>query len=120
MGYPDFPIPEQKMSYIPGADVLSYIELYADTFKLREHIQFNHQVIRVRPIANERWECIVRDLKADQYRTETYDAVMVCNGHYSKPLIPDYEDMKLFAGRLMHSHVYRCPDSFKGEGAHNI
>lgn len=56
MGYPDFDFPVQERSYIPAADVLAYIELYADTFALRKLIRFHNQVIRVRPLKNNKWE----------------------------------------------------------------
>ncbi len=41
-----------------------------------------------------------------------FDAVMVCNGHYSVPNIPDVPNMDQFAGLRMHSHNYRTPDPF--------
>ena len=46
---------------------------------------------------------------------ETYDSVMVCNGHYSVPIIPDIPDINLFSGRILHSHNYRRPEDFRGE-----
>ena len=43
----------------------------------------------------------------------TFDAIMVCNGHYSVPKIPDLPNLDQFAGLKMHSHDYRNPDPFK-------
>lgn len=56
MGYPDFPIPEQKKSYIPAEDMLAFLNLYAETFKVKERIKFEHYVIRVRPAKDDKWE----------------------------------------------------------------
>lgn len=56
MGFPDFPIPEQDKSFIPSQDFLSFLNLYADNFQLNEVIKFLHQVIRVRPIEDVKWE----------------------------------------------------------------
>lgn len=45
MGFPDFPIPAQKASYIPARDILNFLNLYADHFKLREHIKVYRFII---------------------------------------------------------------------------
>jgi cation diffusion facilitator CzcD-associated flavoprotein CzcO len=39
MGYPDFPIPEQNKSYLTQAEILEFLNLYADHFKIRELIK---------------------------------------------------------------------------------
>lgn len=64
MGYPDFPIPAQQKSYIPAKDMLSFLELYAKSFRVDEKIKFQHYVIRVRPIDEKQWE--VRKTKEKQ------------------------------------------------------
>jgi len=47
---------------------------------------------------------------------ETFDAVVVCNGHYSEPRTPSYANAKRWPGLQMHSHNYRTPDAtFKGK-----
>lgn len=114
MGYPDFPIPDQQKSYIPQRDMLSFLELYAKKFDVYKHIKFEHYVIRVRPLDDKKWEVIVRDLPNNTYHTSEYDSVIVCNGHYSTPLIPDYPGRNLYKGNQIHSHNYRCPNPFKG------
>lgn len=43
-----------------------------------------------------------------------FDAVMVCNGHYSVPKVPEVKNLDLFPGLQMHSHEYRSPGVFKG------
>ena len=40
---------------------------------------------------------------------------MVCNGHYSVPIIPDIPGINMFPGRVIHSHNYRQPEDFRGE-----
>lgn len=117
MGYPDFPIPKQEKSYIPAEDMLAFLDLYATTFKVKECIRFQHYVIRLRPLGPTQWEIIVRDLPNDHVDTLIFDAVMVCNGHYNTPAIPDYPGRDLYVGQQIHSHDYRCPDPFKGESS---
>lgn len=56
MGFPDFPIPEQEKSYISAEDMLKFLDLYADEFRVKQHIKFQHYVIRVRPKGETQWE----------------------------------------------------------------
>lgn len=56
MGFPDFPIPDQEKSYISADDVLDFIKLYTNAFRIDENIKFEHYVIRVRPIGASQWE----------------------------------------------------------------
>lgn len=115
MGYPDYPIPAQEKSYISSMDMLDFLNLYADNFKIREHTKFDHHVLRVRPLKDETWEVIVKDLKNNKYNTFNFDAVLVCNGHYHTPTFPTYKGADTFKGKQIHSHDYRCPDAFKDE-----
>lgn len=46
--------------------------------------------------------------------TETYDAVFVCTGFASSPLIPDIKDAEKFNGEKIHSHDYRRAEAFQG------
>lgn len=115
MGYPDFPIPEQDKSYIPAADMLAFLDLYATRFDVKPRIRFQHYVIRVRPVGDSQWELIVRDLPADRVHTHVFDALLVCNGHYNTPAVPNYAGRAEYGGQQIHSHDYRCADPFKGE-----
>lgn len=115
MHYPDFPFPEQENSYLSAEEVLKYYQSYADSFNLRNYIKFEHHVVRVRPLLNDTWEVIVRDLKRNIFETVNYDAILVCNGHYNTPFIPDYEGRDVFEGKQIHSHDYRCAGPYKNE-----
>lgn len=118
MGYPDFPIPDQKKSYIPQKDMLSFLELYAQKFNVYEHIKFEHYVIRVRPYGDEdQWEVIVRDLPKNTYETYIFDAIIVCNGHYHTPVVPKYRGRELYKGQQIHSHNYRSAATFTGKSS---
>ncbi|CAL8462038.1 g1569 [Coccomyxa elongata] len=45
---------------------------------------------------------------------EVFDAVVVCNGHYSHPRRPELPGAAGFPGRLLHSHSYRHNRPFAG------
>ena len=46
---------------------------------------------------------------------ETFDAVMVCNGHFSEPHLPWVPGSDAFPGSQLHSHSYRRPERFAGQ-----
>ncbi|XP_068148263.1 senecionine N-oxygenase [Drosophila tropicalis] len=115
MGYPDFPYPNDiAESFITSHEVLEFLQLYADHFKLRPHIKLQHEVIRVRPRLDD-WEVYVWDHVTNTCDPVYYDFIYVCNGHYTEPDLPEIEGMDLYEGEQIHSHLYRKADKFKGE-----
>lgn len=46
---------------------------------------------------------------------QVFDAVVVCNGHYSEPNLPDVPGADTWPGLQMHSHNYRVPEQFAGQ-----
>lgn len=116
MTYPNFPYPsEEEKSYLPSKKVLEYLNSYADAFKVRDTIKFLHQVLRVRPLFDNRWEVIVKNLTNGSYETFIFDAVLVCIGMFHTPSWPVFEGQDVFKGHQIHSHDYRSPEAFKGE-----
>lgn len=102
MHYPDYPFPESAHSYLSASDVLKYYQSYAEDFDLKKFIKFENYVLRVRPVKTNKstdkevWEVIVKDLKHDKTTTYNFDAILVCNGHYNAPYIPNYENRNIF------------------------
>jgi cation diffusion facilitator CzcD-associated flavoprotein CzcO len=43
---------------------------------------------------------------------QVFDAVVVANGHYSEPNLPDVPGAGSWPGLQMHSHNYRVPEAF--------
>ncbi|XP_058836358.1 senecionine N-oxygenase-like [Topomyia yanbarensis] len=115
MGYPDSDI-ESNDSYVSQEEVLKWLMGYADKHDLSRLIKLEHQVIRVAPFRGDgdQWVVNVKDLRDNLFFTYKFDFIMVCNGHYSTPLIPEYPGSDQFKGLLMHSHDYRSEDRFKG------
>jgi thioredoxin reductase len=51
-------------------------------------------------------------------RSSSFDAVVICNGHYNIPLMPeisDFSGLSEFQGEVMHSVDYNDPAIFKGK-----
>lgn len=114
MSFPDFLFPLNELSFVPANDVLQYLNLYADKFKLRQFVKLEHQVVRVRPLLDGTWEVMVRNLTRNELKVGTFDIVFVCNGHFSTPSFPHYRDSGAFEGNQIHSHDYRRPEAFAG------
>ena len=113
MLFPDLPFPMQEKSFVSANDVNNYLKLYAETFKLRSHIKFHHHVLRVRPLPDtSTWEVTVVNFSERKYEKLTFDAVLVCNGHFSTPSVPQLEGKNIFRGKQMHSHDYKVPNVF--------
>jgi len=56
-----------------------------------------------------------KQLETGLTSTTSYQAVMVCNGHYSVPVVPKIHDLDKYEGNLIHSHNYRKPEQFDGQ-----
>lgn len=114
MEYPDHHYPEDTPAFPSQADVLNYLHSYANRFDLKRHIKFSHLVVQVVPIDDEKWEVVVKNLPNNSYETNIFDAVFICNGHYSAPNIPELPGADRFRGRLIHSHDFRSAERFRG------
>lgn len=112
--FPDHHHLNETSTFPSHSDILKYLHSYADQFDLNDHIKFSHSVIRVLPVANDKWEVIVKDLTNDKFITKIYDAVFVCNGHHSAPRIPEYEGASEFQGKVIHQSDYRNGEMFRG------
>ncbi|XP_076245742.1 senecionine N-oxygenase isoform X1 [Calliopsis andreniformis] len=113
MGYPDYPIPDVPESYLTRTQILNFLNSYCDHFKLRQYIRFLHNVELVEPSSGDRkWSIKVKDLQKNVVLNDSFDAVMVCNGHYFEPSVPSIKGKSIFQGQQLHSHDYRIPEVF--------
>jgi cation diffusion facilitator CzcD-associated flavoprotein CzcO len=68
------------------------------------HIRFNHTVLSVKPQQPSGWRVVYGDASGAEH-VETFDAVMVANGHHWNPKYPEFEGH--FDGKLIHSHDFK-------------
>lgn len=115
MSYPDYPYKTSiNRSFISSDEVLEYFHQYAESFDLYKHIKFEHHVLRVRPLMDDKWEFIVKNLQAGECKTHIFDAVLICNG-ISVPFIRKIDGHDIFEGRQLHSHSYRKAEDYENE-----
>ena len=118
MAYPDYPFDERGGGqsdwprYPHHSHVLTYLENFARDFNLESLVSFAARVTSVVP-NDGGWQ-----LEVDrQGAVEVYDfdAVAVCNGHFSRPRVPEIPGADQYSGMQLHSHNYRRPEIFAGK-----
>lgn len=130
MGFKEFPFASGKAfdgdarRFCGHSEVHAYLEAYAERFGLDAVTRFGTLVVSVERVkrANEEeenrwsssWEVTSED-PSGVVRKEMFDAVVVCNGHYSEPRVPEFDGAETWPGERTHSHNYRIPDGFKGK-----
>lgn len=117
MAFPDFAFKESDHSFLHHSEVREYFEDYCKHFDLQKFIKFETRIKSVKPLATGNkmeWEVSHHKVSETECQTSTFDAIMVCNGHYSLPTIPDIPDLNRFEGVMFHSHDYRTPTPFSG------
>ncbi|UGT38503.1 NAD(P)-binding domain-containing protein [Nocardia yamanashiensis] len=100
--FEDFPAPEDWPDFPHHSQLHQYFKDYVDHFGIRESIRFETKVVAAERDADGRW--LVTSEHGD---VETFDALIVANGHHWDPRTPDYPGE--FDGTLLHSHAYNDP-----------
>jgi hypothetical protein len=98
-GTPDFP---------RGEHIVRYMEDYADSFGLREHIVTGASIASLELEADGRWRVVRPDGTSSLHR-----AVILGTGRIGEPSWPDLEGS--FDGRFLHSGDYRDGSEFEGK-----
>lgn len=121
MNYSDQSFPVGSSLFPKHAVVTDYLRQYAKGIKPIVCLQTQLQKATRTAAANGRkeWQLELLDLKTGLSRTEVFDAVMVANGHYNDPFIPNIQGLAEFnhahPGIVSHSKFYRRPDQYRGK-----
>ncbi|EXJ91590.1 hypothetical protein A1O3_00138 [Capronia epimyces CBS 606.96] len=122
MAYSDRPFAEEDSLFPSRQAVLRYLNQYADD--VRHLIRFHTAVRDVRlhsdqKSGREHWSLLAEDLRTKQTISRDYDAIVVANGHYTVPYVPDIKGVAAwhaaYPHSIIHSKAYRRPDGFKGK-----
>ncbi len=105
--YFDFPMPAEYPDYPSRKQILAYIRSFADTYGLRERIQFNSTVESAVP-EGDRWLVSTSDGKI-----RAFDALIAAPGTNWFPRMPQFAGA--FSGRLMHSVEYKDAEFLRGK-----
>ncbi|CAI9109827.1 OLC1v1009733C1 [Oldenlandia corymbosa var. corymbosa] len=139
MGFSDYPF--NVTSDVNGGilkefpsheEVLQFLNNFVRDFGLMDLIRISTQVVRVEQVM-EYGPWIVegrQEINGVIFSSEEYyDAVVVCNGHFTQPKLPQLQGIEKWPGKQIHSHNYRVPKPFEnkivavigyGPSAHDI
>lgn len=116
--FSDFPAPKHFPPFMPHSDVVEYLHMYAKRFDVLKYIHFNTIVVEISRTSNHRetgqWKVSFINWEGRQIES-IFDAVMICNGHLSKPFFPAFNGLDRFEGRKLHSHQYKSYRGFEGK-----
>ncbi|OWM88390.1 hypothetical protein CDL15_Pgr003802 [Punica granatum] len=124
MGFRDYPFMARAdwsgdPRRFPGhAEVLAYLKGFASEFGIEEMVRFEREVVKVGLLDandNSKWSVKSRKKGNGDEEDEVFDAVVVCNGHYTEPRIAEIPGIDTWPGKQIHSHNYRTPEPFKDQ-----
>ncbi|CAE6478306.1 unnamed protein product [Rhizoctonia solani] len=122
MFYPSHLAAPSTHLYTGTQTVHDYIRSYDDTFGLRKYIKFNTQVVTATwDHSMNQWNVTTRPYGSQGVkRAETisqFDHLLVANGHYRHPFIPDFDGFKDWASCNSRSYIhtiwYRIPEPYR-------
>lgn len=103
-----FPMPADYPDFPSAAQMLAYLNAFADRFNLRDAIELNCAVLAIRPVENNHWH--VTFSNGEQ---RLYKGVLLCNGHHWDKRFPQFQGT--FNGEIIHSKDYKTPDQLRGK-----
>lgn len=107
--FTDYPMPASYPEWPTAKQMRDYLQSYAQHFGVLPKIRFNTEVTKVERDSNgESWIVSVGLNKSNRriIEQEKYDFVIVCNGIFNIPNIPNLPGQKQFidgGGKLLHS-----------------
>ncbi len=112
---PDYPMPDSYPRVPSGAELQAYFENYAKDYNVFEKIRFNTEITQLAQDINGSWLLHFIDNKAGSSEIKPFDFVVVANGIYFDPYIPELPGQNKFKGQVLHSSQYRTPSSITGK-----
>jgi len=101
--YSDYAYPKDAATHPYAEQIRGYLESYANHFGIRPLIRFNTEVVNVAKAGQEgeSFTVTVRDRSDDAESTTEYAYVVVCNGVFHEPNVPEIKGMDAFNGRIV-------------------
>tara|TARA_X000000368_G_scaffold235893_1_gene186345 strand:- start:26665 stop:28785 length:2121 start_codon:yes stop_codon:yes gene_type:complete len=133
MGFEAFPFTSSSFSssvdtrrFCSHKEVQGYLQEFAKTFQLFDLLEFNTTVKECRKNHSKKkeeeeeefgpkWTVKYEQGEKKEVKRDTFDAVVVANGHYSKPRSAYFPGVDVFPGNQMHSSTYKEPSVFTNQ-----
>ncbi|MFE2961172.1 flavin-containing monooxygenase [Nocardia tengchongensis] len=102
--FSDFPMPRDYPQFPTGAQVQAYLADYASRFGLDDCIRLDTEVLTANldELAGK-WTLVARDGATDVVSSSEFDQLIVANGIFCDPFVPDYpglDDFRAAGGRV--------------------
>lgn len=114
MKFPDMPSLEDHQLFPSRKVVTQYLEEYGED--VRHLVSFQTQVVDICQTRPGVHQVRLKDLQTNTAYNKVYDAVVVANGHYAVPSVPDIRGIKKWnqanPGAISHTKFYRRPGPF--------
>ncbi len=114
--FSDFPMPADYPEWPTGEQMQAYLRSYAEAFELSSYIRLGTRVARVDfDPATEQWLAVTEQVGLPQPPRQSlrvehrFEFLVVCNGIFSTPWIPDYPGADEFikaGGRVCHTSAF--------------
>ncbi|KAK3153262.1 hypothetical protein QOZ80_2BG0169920 [Eleusine coracana subsp. coracana] len=123
MGFSGFPLAGRAFAGDPRTfpghrEILAFLHAFAEESGVAKHVRFRTEVIRVAPLlrqgTSEQWTVEWRG-EDGAVAEEVFDAIVVCTGHCTVPLVPKIRGIDKWQGKQVHSHNYRVPEPFRDQ-----
>mmetsp|Transcript_7696 Transcript_7696/g.14120 ORF Transcript_7696/g.14120 Transcript_7696/m.14120 type:complete len:435 (+) Transcript_7696:39-1343(+) len=105
---------ELTKSFVTPKDMETYLLDFVSKFDLAKYVELETPVERVSKSARSGDNSTCNWLVKTKVSTEEFDAVVVCNGHFNEPLVPEplLSQSHEWKGKAIHSKSYRRPQEF--------
>ena len=103
----DFPMPASYPEWPSGQQVQEYLHSYAEKFAILPMIRLNTEVTSATQDDSGGWQITAKGPAGET--TESYEQLVVCNGIFSAPAVPDFEGAQGFrdaSGTICHSSEF--------------
>ncbi|MEO0412202.1 MAG: NAD(P)/FAD-dependent oxidoreductase [Pseudomonadota bacterium] len=105
----DFPMPRDYPEWPTGAQVQAYFESYVAHFKLGSMLKLETPVTLAEPLNGGEAGWRITALEEGREKDYSFDFLIVCNGIFSEPSIPDYRGASAFqkaGGVICHTSQF--------------
>ncbi|KAF2793827.1 FAD/NAD(P)-binding domain-containing protein [Melanomma pulvis-pyrius CBS 109.77] len=120
MGFQDLPWPQDSQLFPKHETVLEYVQDYGKD--VQDLVEYSTQVTEVEAADSKpdgRWTLTTLNLITNSTQETTFDAVIVANGHFIVPYIPDINGIREWNAAhpnlITHSKYFRHPSEFSGK-----
>lgn len=102
-------------SFLTHTAVQSYLEDFFKQSDLEQFVLFSTEVTNCKRCdTSNTWSVESQNKISMVSFSESYDFVVVCNGHFDEPNIPDIQGKDTFLGKQIHAREYDNASAFSG------